>query len=143
MNKFSLSDRYRLELHWKKAIYEQPGICKLTKAYFSGPALAEALRLNDKDNIMLDFFDQYLVLVENVYVAKFSWEGVVYNKDGTITFTESFITHGTELNKVPKFKNKDYLIIDTSKHTVESHAFNPVYKTYVVNETTNLYNFRG
>jgi hypothetical protein len=141
MVKFDLADRYRLELHWKKVIYEQPGMCKLTGAYFTGSALADAEKLKANDHIMLDFFSQYLFLVKGVYVAKFSWGPTIYNKDGSISLKKAFITHDTELNRVPKLKNTDYLVIDTSNHSTELHPFNFVYKTYVVNEDTNLYKF--
>ena len=143
MQKFDLSDRYRLELHWKNASYNKEGVCELSDAVFTGPALTEALKLEDNDHILLDFFQQYLVLVEKVYVAKFSWGEVTYNKDGSISMKETFITHDSELNKVPKLKSSDYLIIDTSNHEIETHPFNPVYRTYVVNEDTNLYKFGG
>jgi hypothetical protein len=142
MEKFTLSDRYRLELHWNKAIYEQPGMCKLEYAYFSGPALLEMVKLRENDYINLDFFKQYYVIVDRVYVAKFSWGKVNYNSNGTISLYSTCITHDTELNKVPKLKDSDYLIIDTEDHAVEKHLYSLVYKTYVVNETTNLYKFR-
>lgn len=125
----------------EKGFYENEGVCKLTEATFSGPALAEALKLNDNDHILLDFFEQYIVLVENVYVAKFSWGEVTYVKDGVILLSNTFITHSTELNKVPKLKDSDYLIIDTSNHEVATHPFNLVYRTYVVNEDATLYKF--
>jgi len=141
MEKFVLSDRFRLEVHWKKTVYNKENICGLKAAYLSGPALAEALRLEHNDHIMLDFFKQYVILVENVYVAKLSWGEVTYNKNGSISLANAFITHDTELNKVPKLKNNDYLVIDTSDHEVETHPYNTVYKTYVVNENTNLYKF--
>ena len=141
MDKFILSERFRLELKWKKAIYEIEGVCKLNGAYFCGPALVEALQLNNNDHIMLDFFVQYMVLVNNVYVAKLSWGEVVYNGDGTISLKDAIITHDTELNRVPKLKDNDYLVIDTENHEVEKHLFNMLYKTFVVNETTSLYMF--
>ena len=143
MQEFIFSDRFRLELHWESTTYEQDGICKLSSVYFSGPALVEAGRIKDNDNIMLDFFQQYLVLVDNVYVAKFSWGQVIYNKDDTITLKNAYITHDTELNKVPKLMDTDHLIIDTSNHESEVHQFNPLYKTYVVNTDTQLYKFGG
>jgi hypothetical protein len=143
MEKFSLSDRYRLEIHWKSLSYERDGLCKFDGAYFAGPALQDALKLNYEDHIMIDFFQQYLVLVENVYVARFEWRGVEYRKDGTISLKESFMSHGTELNRVPKLASTDYLIVDTRGHDVENHHFNLVYKTYVVNEDTQLYKFGG
>ena len=90
---------------------------------------------------MLDFFKQYVVLVENVYVAKLSWGEVIYNGNKTISLKRAKITHDTELNKMPKLKDTDFLIIDTSNHEVEVHQFNPVYRTYVVNNDTQLYEF--
>ena len=141
MDKFVFSDRYRLELHWEKAVYEKEGVCNLNGAYFSGPALSEAARINDNDHLLLDFFDQYMVLVDNVYVAKFSWEQVEYVDSGKVCLLNTSITHASELNKVPKFKDNDYLIIDTSNHTTELHTYNLLYKTYVVNSDTNLYKF--
>lgn len=141
MEKFSLSERFRLELCWESAIYEKGGICRLANAMFRGPALAEAIQLNNNDHILLDFFKQYYILVEEVYIAKFSWGLIKYNADGTIALKDAVVTHDTELNKVPTFKDSDYIVIDTSCHEVESHPFNPVYKTYVVNETTSLYKF--
>jgi len=141
MEKFSLSDRYRLEFHWDSVRYDYAGMCFFERAYFSGPVLQEALRLNDEDHIMLDFFSQYLVLVRSVYVAKLQWKGVNYNTDGRIYFKEVFMSHDKELNKVPKLNNTDYLVIDTKGHEVARHTFNLVYKTYVVNTDTQLYNF--
>jgi hypothetical protein len=143
MQEFIFSDRFRLELHWESTTYEQDGICKLSGAYFSGPALVEADKIKDNDHIMLDFFQQYFILVDNVYVAKFSWGQVIYNKDDTITLKNALIIHDTELNKVPKLTDTDYLIIDTSDHESEVHQFNPLYKTYVVNTDTQLYKFGG
>jgi len=141
MEKFSLSERYRLELHWDKVFYEREGICKLSGAKFSGPALNESLRLNDNDHILLDFFKQYFLVVSQVYVAKLSWGVVTYNSNGTISLGDAMISHDTELNKAPKLLDTDYLVIDTSDHEVTKHAFHTVYKTYVVNLDTNLYKF--
>lgn len=142
MYKFDLADRYRLDLKWKKAIYEQEGICKLQGAYFSGPALAEAQRINNNDHIMVDFFKQYYVIAKNVYVAKLSWGEVVYF-DGSdkVYLKDAMLTHDTELNRVPKLNNMDFIILDTSDHVVERHPMNLTYKAFVVNNEQQLYNF--
>lgn len=142
MSKFLLSERYRLELHWQRAKYEKEGVCNLEGAYFSGPALSDAEEVLPNDEILLDFYSQYLVLVENVYVAKLSWGAVKYNKDKTISLMNAKITHGTELNRVPKLRDDDYLAIDTSNHEMAIHMFHLTYKTYVINESGELYNFR-
>lgn len=138
-----LGERFRLEVHWEKAIYEKEGICKLKNAHFYGPALSEAQKINDNDHIMLDFFKQYKIIVKNIYVAKLSWKQVVYEKDGKVSLKNAMVTHNTELNRVPKLKSTDYLVIDTSEHEVEKHPFNMLYKTYVVNENAQLYGFGG
>lgn len=136
-----LGEKYRLELHWKKAVFETEGVCKLEDAYLSGPALRMAEKINNNDYINLDFYKQYIILVKNVYVAKLSWCEVIYNKDGTVTLNDSVITHDTELNMVPKFKNTDYLVIDTQKHEAATHYMHLVYESFVVNENGELYKF--
>jgi hypothetical protein len=137
-----LGERYKLELHWEKAIYETKGICKLENATFSGPALSDAEEVQPNDNILLDFYSQYIVLVKNVYVAKLSWGAVKYNKGNTISLMDAKITHDTELNRVPKLKDNDYLVIDTSDHEIAIHMFHLTYKTYVVDDSGEQYNFR-
>jgi hypothetical protein len=128
-----LGERYKLELHWEKVKYEQDGMCKLIGAYFSGPALSNAEKIIDNDSIKLDFFTQYLVFVKNVYIGDLFWNEVVYNGKKVI-LKDAKITHDTELNKVPKLKDTDYLVIDTSNHEMALHAFNLLYTTYVVSE---------
>ena len=117
-------------------------MCDLEGAFFSGPALLDAEEVQDNDEILLDFYSQYLVLVKNVYVGKLSWRAIKYNKDNTISLMDAKITHNTELNRVPKLKDNDYLVIDTSNHEMAVHMFHLTYKTYVVNERGDLYNFR-
>lgn len=141
MGKFLLSEQYRLELRWDKAFYEKDGICELKNARFSGPVLSIANAIQPNDHIMVDFYKQYVILVDNVYVAKLSWKDVNYNKDNTVGLTGCYLTHDTELNKVPKFKDTDYIVIDTKNHEEAVHAFNLVYTSYVINEDGVLYKF--
>jgi hypothetical protein len=141
MIKFDLSDRFRLNLKWYTATYEQEGVCLLQGAYFSGPALSEAQQINDNDHIMIDFAGQYFIITNAVYVAKLSWKEAVYDKEGNVHLRGAMLTHETELNRVPKLKDSDFIIIDTSQHTVEQHHLNFNYKAYVVNRDTQLYKF--
>lgn len=142
MEKFSLAERYRLEVHWEKALYEQDGVCKLTGAYLSGPALDMAEKINPDDSIEIDFCKQYYLIAKNVYVAELSWKNIVYDtKNKTVSLEDTVITHDTELNRVPKLKDTDYFIIDTQNHEAAVHAFNVLYTTYVVNGDGVLYVF--
>ena len=140
-DKFMLSERFRLELKWKKAIYNRNGICEFKDAYFCGPAVKEISLLNSNDNIILDFYAQYILIVEDIYLAKLSWGEVIFNIDDTISLKNLTMHHETELNRVPKLSDNDYLVIDVEDHQESSHLFHLVYKTYVVNENTNLYKF--
>lgn len=140
---FLISERYRLELVWDKVKYEREGVCKLFNARFRGPALSIANEIKPNDSINLDFYRQYFILVKNPYVAKLSWGEVVYNSDNTVTLKNAKISHDTELNRVPTFKNTDYVVIDTKDHEEAVHGFNLVYKTYVVSEEGDEYDFRS
>jgi hypothetical protein len=141
MSKFLLSERYRLELHWKSVVYERDGVCRLEGAYFSGPALKIAERINGSDRINLDFYKQYVIFVENAYVASLKWQDVAYMGNGTVILKDAIITHETELNRVPKFKDTDYIVIDTQKHESKTHHLHLVYESFVVDENGDLYSF--
>ncbi len=133
------TDLYRLELHWDTCRYED-NICYFTKAYFSGPVLKMAEKINSNDNILLDFFRQYFVVVDNIYVGKLSWGDVTYVED-RVYLRDCTLTHKSELNKAPKLTTTDYMIIDCKNHDRNVHDFNPNYKTYVVNQDTQVYNY--
>ena len=140
--RFMISEKYSLELHWGTVIYEAEGYCELVNTYFSGPALSIAEKMNDNDYINLDFSEQYPIITRNAYVAKLSWKTVNYNKDGTVTLNNAYISHDTDLHKIPKLSDRDYIVIDTKDHESEVHHFNLVYRSYVVNEDYVMYNFK-
>ena len=143
MKGFSLSERFRLELHWKKVKYEQDGQCDLLGAYFTGPVLSIAQKIEPNNNIMLDFYSQYLYLVKSVFVAKLTWGDVEYSNDGKrVDLKNVKILHEKELNNVPTFLDNDWFLIDTKGHDPENHSHNLVYKTYVMNPQRDLYRFR-
>lgn len=138
---FTTRDFYRLELRWKNVIYANEGDCEIVDAYFSGPVLKHAEKIEQNSFMLLDFYKQYYVFAKNAYIATFSWGEVIYNKDNTISLKNTHIKHDTELNKVPKLNSGDYIIIDTIGHEKEIHDFNLTYNTYVLNENEELYNF--
>lgn len=139
---FELSDKFVLKLKWKAVVYERPNVCKIEGAYFSGPVLQIAQKVNSNDSMSLDVFSQYIHLVQAAYVVKLKWGEAVYSDDGkSIKLNDCFISHESELNKVPVLKNSDWFMIDTSKHTADIHAYNFVYTTYVMNSEKDLYRF--
>jgi len=140
--KFLLSERFRLELHWDTALRPEAGIINLTGAYFSGPAMKQADKINDNDTIRLDFCSQLIVLVTNVYVGDLKWGEVSYNEAEIADLKDARIEYDPTLKGIPNLENKDYLVIDTSGHENEKHAYNLLYPTYVVDRDNELYNYR-
>jgi len=138
---FLLGEKYRLEVRWKKAVYEQEGYCKLEGACFSGPVLQFAEKIEPNNSMLLDFYKQYYIFAENIYIATLSWGEVTYQDDLIVSLKDAIISHDTELNRVPKLKDDDYLVIDTKGHDVETHVFYPTYVTIVVNKEGRAYNF--
>ncbi len=136
---FLLGEKYRLDLRWEDVRYEE-GVCYFIKAYLSGPVLKFAEEIEPNNTMQLDFFKQYFVLVDSVYIGVLSWGEVVYKKD-KVFLKDCKLTHKSELNKVPKLLNNDTLVIDCQLHERETHALYPTYKTYVSNEDTQVYNF--
>ena len=134
---FLKDDLYRLELHWDSVEYKE-NICFFKNAFFSGPVLNIAEKIKDHDSILLDFFKQYFIFVDNIYIGKLSWGAVTYKED-KVYLGDCRLTHKSELNKVPKLENTDYLVIDCNNHVRETHDFFPNYKTYVVNHDTQVY----
>ncbi|MGD9158765.1 MAG: hypothetical protein PVG39_10195 [Desulfobacteraceae bacterium] len=140
-----LGERYRLELHWKKIAIPEPGIMTLTGAYFSGPALAEAEKINDNDYIRLDFCSQLIIIASGLYVGDLKWGAVTYgNKSGKpiVKLSDAYIKYDPTLRNIATLKNRDYLVIDTSGHENEKHLYNLLYTTYVVDKDNELYNYR-
>jgi hypothetical protein len=141
MGKFLLSERFRLELHWKKCIHSKAGEMHFEGAYFSGPVLKQAVELNQNDHIELDFCNQTLVVVHGVYVGTFAWSGVDY-KDDKILLKAAMLMYDKKLKNIPKLENTDYLVIDTRNHENEKHNYNTLYPTYVVSKGGELYDYR-
>jgi hypothetical protein len=136
---FSLGEMYRLDLYWDSATYTD-NICILHKAYFSGPVLQLAEKIESNNHMFLDFFKQYFILVDNVYIGKLSW-GEVYYEEDKVHLNGCTLSHTSELHKVPKLQDDDMLIIDCKHHERETHTFYTTYKTYVSNRDLQVYNF--
>ena len=138
---FLLGERYRLELHWTDVQYKVEGRCDLIGAYFSGPALQFAEKVEPNNQILLDFYKQYFIFAKDVYIATLLWKDVTYKGDNIILLGDTCIVHDTELNRVPKLVKDDYLVIDLKGHDSAEHAYNPTYNTIVVNNEGVAYNF--
>lgn len=141
MKEFMVSERYKLEVHWKRIKYEVDQTALLEGCYFSGPVLSQALKLNDQDYMDLDFTNQYLIFVDHYYIARLSWSGVDYRSEKI--FLGNVTLKNINLNAVPKLNNNDYIVIDAKDHEEEKHQYTFVYPSYLIKQDSTLYNFRG
>ena len=137
---FSISEKYRLELHWSKVKYNRDQIATLDGCYFSGPVLREVWQLNQKDYIDLDFAGQYIIFVDSYYVARLSWNSVNHTPDKI--FLGKVALKNLNLNSVPKLNNNDYIVIDTQDHEDYKHKFNMVYPSYLIRDDGQQYDFK-
>lgn len=138
---FSISERFRLEMHWSKAVYDQDGTAKLEGCYLGGPVIKEVAEMNQKDVIALDFGNQYAVFVPNYYVAKLSWEGVRHSPSKI--YLDNAILKNRHLNSVPNLNYNDYIIVDTKNHEDDKHQYHLSYPSYLIKFEGEVYNFRG
>jgi len=141
MGKFMISEKFRLEIHWKKVKYEIDQIALIEGCYLSGPVLKEIAKLNDKDFIDLDFVNQYLIFLDHYYIARFSWAGIEYKLNKI--FLKEVRLENVNLNVVPKLNNSDYIVIDTKDHEEEKHAYHFVYPAYLIRKDGLMYDFRS
>jgi hypothetical protein len=142
MSQFLISEQFKLEIHWQDVIYDQPGVCRLNGAYFTGPVLQVAEQIKSYDFMLLDLYSQYIALVKGAYVVKFLWDEVIYSEDNSKVFlSNARLEHEQELNSTPNLNPLDYFVIDTRDHETSVHQYNLVYKTFVINSDNTLYRF--
>lgn len=138
---FLKDSKYRLDLNWKSVKYDK-GICYLKGAYLTGPVLKYLEEVSPNDFILLDFHKQYYIFSSDIYIVHFAW-GDLKNDfaNNKIHLYNSYLKHTTELNNVPKLRNKDSIMINTKGHDLETHMYYPTYKAMVLNEFGDVYNF--
>ena len=76
-----------------------------------------------------------------MYVGQLSWGKVEYLNTGNVKLHDCTLSHDELLNKVPNLNDTDKLVIDTTGHDAEVHAFNPVYCAYVADSSWKVYNY--
>lgn len=137
--KFRVVDKFRLEIHWRKAVYEQDGIAKLDRCYLSGPAIQEVAELNSNDTMYLDFGNQYMVFIPYYYIVTFSWNG--FNRSVDRINLNNVVLVNRDVNCVPKFKNDDFILVDTTNHENEKHQMHLTYPSCLITHDGERYDF--
>lgn len=123
--------KYRLELHWDSMIRVSGSLIILKGPRFTGPALAEAAKINSNDSIRLDVSEQIYSFMGAWGVISLNWGEVLKRVPGSIYFDEASLH--SSMFKLPTYIDESgFLVIDTSKHEEEIHAFNMNYDAFFV-----------
>ena len=138
---FRIADKYRLEIHWRKSIYERKGTAKLVDCYLSGPVIKEVTEMNEEDHIALDFGDQYLVFVDHYYIVNLYWKGLRRTPDKI--YLDNVVFDNKFVNSMPKLNDEDFILVDTKDHEEEKHQYTLTYPAYLIKKEGDLYNFGG
>lgn len=129
-------DKYVLELHWLNVSYsenEEGAVVRLDGAYFAGPALKIATKIQSNETIRLDFTEQYVILLNNYHIASLKWGEVIYS--GNIAYLKDAYIYVAKKCKIPSFLSDDFLVIDTSLHEEETHS---MYLNYITRTFSSL-----
>ena len=138
MNEFSISERYKLEIHWQGVKHDKD-VVFLSGCFLSGPVIKDLDKLNEIDYIKLDFSNAYIVFVKDFYVATFSWSGTK-NVDNKILLDNVTIKN-KHLNSVPKLNSDDYIVVDCENHENEKHQQFMSYDAYLIRQDNERYAF--
>lgn len=114
-------NKYRLELHWKSVTYNEEEVAVLAGAYFSGPVLQEAMRLEEEDKLTLDMTKQHVVFaaMDDHYQAILNWKGVYYR--GNRIFLKEAWLQGRYVNSLEMLRDTDWFLIDCAAHDIEKY----------------------
>jgi len=118
--------KYRLELRWQSVEYPTDDVAVLKGAYFCGPVLQDAARINDDDQLTLDMTNQHLILfIPEYYQATLKWKGVEYKDDKV--FLKDVTIKGKYVNSIETLRDTDWILIDCTDHDEKKHPFHLVY----------------
>ena len=135
-------DKYVLELHWVNVRYVENDdgvVVYLDGAYFSGPVLRIATKIQNNESIRLDFTEQYAILLKDYHIAILKWGEVIYS--GNIAYLKDAYINVAKKCKIPNFLSDDFLVIDTSLHEEKTHSMYLNYSTRTFSSLREDYAF--
>ena len=130
-------EKYRLELHWSSVDCVEDAltgleVAVLGGAYFCGPVLKEAARIQDVDSLVLDMTEQHLIFLPEYYQATLSWAVVSY--EGNKVFLKDARVCGKYVNSIETLRVSDFILINCEQHEEERHPYYLVYWAKICKE---------
>jgi len=128
-------ERYKLYFEWIGLKYNKD-VASFKDAWFHGPVLQRAAKINSNDYIDLDFssqnFNNKLFLVDSYYIAKLRWKDVEY-REGKVMLKGCKLTHN-KAGTLRELKDGFSFLIDCGRHESYMHHKTLVYPSWVMNE---------
>jgi hypothetical protein len=127
-------DSYKLYFRWNGLHYDR-GVTSFIKAWFYGPVLLGASKIQDNDFLDLDYTKQNLntglFVPKDFYIARLSWKTVTYIED-IVLLEECKLSHN-KAGSLSNLKEGSSFLIDCSNHDETRHAKHLVYPAAVLN----------
>lgn len=139
MNHYLCREKYRLELHWDEIIYCNDKEAVLKGAYFCGPALKDAAKIEAPDFIDLDLTPQLITVLDSYYIVRFAWKGVKYVAEKIVLEEAVFLN--AHLKSLHKFERGDSVLVNTANHEEEKHPYHLVYESQVIRGDKEPYKY--
>ena len=135
-----IKDKYKLELRWDSLNYQSTYSCFLNGCYFQGPALKIAAKIGAPDKITLDLTPQIAKIISSYYLVTLFWTSVEYTGDSRVNLGNARLDC-LDIAEIHKFKDTDFIVINTEMHEEDKHAFNLVYPSHVVRMDNKIYDY--
>jgi hypothetical protein len=136
-----IKQKYTLYFDWENIRYED-SVAAFDRAFFHGPVMENANRIEPNTYIDLDFTPQNLsscglFIPENFYIARLSWGDVKYHEDNVVELFNCTLSHnkgGTLRN----LQDGQYFILNCERHEETIHHKFLTYEVWVMNNEDNV-----
>lgn len=134
-----IQDRYRLEFRWQGLEYDGD-VATFTSAWFTGPVLKYAEKIQPLNDMSLDFTQQNrsnsLFVPRQYYIARLSWGDIIY-RDNEVLLDGCKLNH-QQSGTLKNLKDGFYFVIDCSKHEAHMHRKILVYPAWALTQDNYL-----
>jgi hypothetical protein len=135
-----VKEKYKLFLNWEGIEYLDETTAKLKGAFFSGPALKIAAKIDPSTYLDMDLTPQNLTVLGSYYIVRLSWKEVRYFSEQKVGIEEVFLRN-KDLKSLHKLGNKDSILINTEKHEEKLHPYNFLYESYTIKPNGEEYKY--
>lgn len=143
ISKWNIPKTNQLWISWKAVRAESDGSVLLLESEFSGPVLSDSEKIEETGHIFLDFTSHFVVLIQEPYILKLSWNKCLTQDTQRAKFDYLKIEKDP-LGWFSKLKNISKILLDCTGHTTEDRArglIKPAFTAILYKEDNTPYDF--